>query len=471
MKRHTPKPSSVGFDYCEDCFAKQQKIDRLEERIKQLEAQLRYRDKKDKGPFFGSSTPSSKIPVKATSPEENRMKKGGAKIGHVGNGRKSVTEAMADQIIYQTVDIDKCPDCGEPLVYKETTLRSIVDSILNKAKNILIKNEVKRCPKCKKLVVTKYPVLPKNMYGNILISSSAIMHYLHGIPLKRIEEMWGDKVVEGSLIKSFHRVADIWKPAIEKLKEEYRLKPVKHADETGWRTDGASGYSWLFCADDISIFSFKNTRSSRVAADVLGQEKIPGVLVVDRYAGYNKSPCALQYCLAHLLRNLEDIGKEFPAVKEVQSFVSCLAPLLAGAMHLRGKPISDAKYYQSAQKLKDEIEKIIRAPAAHNSIKSYQDIFKDNAHRLYHWVTDRNIPADNNRAERELRPTVIARKVSFGSQSEQGALTRSILMTVIHTAAKRLKDQTPEEWFKQTLDAFSRDMTIDPSTLLPTSNT
>lgn len=39
------------------------------------------------------------------------------------------------------------------------------------------------------------------------------------------------------------------------------------------------------------------------------------------------------------------------------------------------------------------------------------------------------MPAENNLAERELRPLVIARKVSFGSQSDAGARTREILMT------------------------------------------
>ena len=63
-------------------------------------------------------------------------------------------------------------------------------------------------------------------------------------------------------------------------------------------------------------------------------------------------------------------------------------------------------------------------------------------HRLYHWVLDRRVPAENNYVERELRPTVIARKVSFGSQSENGATTRSVLMTILHTAAKRLKNQS-----------------------------
>ncbi|MCE5300818.1 MAG: transposase [Spirochaetia bacterium] len=47
------------------------------------------------------------------------------------------------------------------------------------------------------------------------------------------------------------------------------------------------------------------------------------------------------------------------------------------------------------------------------------------------------MPADNNPAERELRPLVIARKLSFGSQSDAGAGTREILMTVLRTLKKQ----------------------------------
>ena len=59
------------------------------------------------------------------------------------------------------------------------------------------------------------------------------------------------------------------------------------------------------------------------------------------------------------------------------------------------------------------------------------------------------MPADDNRAERELRPLVIARKLSFGSQSEAGARTREVLMSVLHTLRKRDADVTaafPRVW-------------------------
>jgi len=465
--RYYKSSPSLSLSYCKSCFEKQQHIDLLEQEVISLRWKLRYREEKDKEPFFGSSTPSSKLPFKKNSLEENTHNKGGAKIGHKGNGRKPISEDNANEIIDRFVEEDKCPDCGGKLEYKETILRSIVDVFLNKARNLLYKCEVKRCVNCNKTISNKPPVLPRNKYGNNLIANSVIMHYFHGIPLKRLENLWGKEVIEGNLIKIFHRLRDTWKPVISKLKQDYRESPVKHADETSWRTDGESGYVWLFCTDKVSIFNFKDTRSGKIAKDVLGTKKLPGVLVVDRYGAYNKSPCKIQYCFAHLLRKLEDIGKEFPDQREVQVFVSSLAPLLAEVMHLRSSSTPDSRYYKRTKKLQTKIRKIIRAPSEHPVIQNYQYIFRKNDHRLYHWVRDRNIPSDNNRAERELRPTVIARKVSFGSQSEEGAKTRSILMSIIHTASKRLKDKSLEEWFVWTLEQISKNPEIDPVSLLP----
>ena len=146
-----------------------------------------------------------------------------------------------------------------------------------------------------------------------------------------------------------------------------------------------------------------------------------------------------------------------------------LIPLLAEAMHLQSQPISDKQYYKRTGILHKEILKCIRSPAVHPAIQTYQDIFRDNKDRMYHWVKDRCIPAHNNRAERELRPTVIARKVSFGSQSLEGANTRSVLMSIIHTAAKRLGNdaQSVEKWFAETIEKLTNNPSVDPYSLLP----
>ncbi len=451
--------------YCKSCFEKQREIDKLEEEVKRLQAKLRYEEKKTKEGYFGSSTPSSKIPIKANSKDVDNP--GGAKNGHKGYGRKSVAEEQADRIEYLKVEEDKCPDCGSTLEKKETVDRTVIESVPVKVEKVLYKCEKKWCPRCKKTIQKKPNVLPKSLYGNQLIAKAATMHYGHGIPIGRVEAILGDNSPPGGLFNIFHRVAVIWESAILKLIEEYRLSSVKHADETGWRTNGHSGYSWIFCSEKISIFKFKDTRSAKIPHEIFGKEELPGVLVVDRYNGYNRIPIKIQYCYAHLLRKVEDLEKQFNDDSEVACFVGTFIPALVEAIHLRTQPISDEEYYRKAGLIKEEILKIVDSPAKHLGIKEIQTIFKENEYRLYHWVGDRKIPADNNRAERELRPTVIARKVSFGSQSEKGAKTRSILMTILQTAQKRLKNQTLEDWFKNALDVVVSNPTVDLFSLLP----
>jgi len=44
------------------------------------------------------------------------------------------------------------------------------------------------------------------------------------------------------------------------------------------------------------------------------------------------------------------------------------------------------------------------------------------------------IPATNNAAERALRPAVVARQISGGSRSDQGANATAILLSILRTA-------------------------------------
>ena len=449
--------------FCQGCFEKQIEIDRLKEEVCRLKDRLRYQERTAKEGFFGSSTPSSKIPIKPSSPEEQKRKQGGALPGHPGYGRKAVSASQADRI----VDIDTgdiCPECGGKLKgSKGRRPRTVIDIQPVNIKKILYRTSRKKCTRCGRIFQGKVPgVLPKSLFGNELLSYIAVQHYIHGTPLGRLEAQFGLGL--GSMIGALHRMGKLFGNVPDRLIKEYRQAPVKHADETGWRNDGRSGFSWLFCTNKISIFRFRNTRSSKIPLEVLGTKKLPGVLVVDRYNAYNKAPVTLQYCYAHLLRDVEDLEKEFPDHVEINCFVSTLAPLLVQAMRLRSQDISDRKFYRQALALKEKILEVVHSSAKHPGIQRIQDIFRNNAHRMYHWAENRHVPAENNLVERELRPTVIARKVSFGSQSDEGAKTREVLMTVLHTLKKHTSDFTAQ--FKSALDKLAADPSFDPHQLL-----
>lgn len=443
---------------CPFCHEKQQEINRLKDEIVCLKDRLRHRERKETDGFFGSSTPSSQKPVKANT-EEKPKKPRGAKRGHKGFGRKELAFSDADIVERVEGEREACPLCGNPLEAKGDDHRSVLDSRPVKAEKILYLLEKRWCRRCGKTFRAEPPgVLPKNLYGNQLMANAAVMHYLHGIPVGRVCEQLG--IGDGALLNIFHRMATLFSGIVPKLVEEYRQSPVKHADETSWRTNGKNGYAWLFATPKISIFLFKKTRSASVPREVFGKERVPGILVVDRYNGYNKMPCTIQYCYSHLLREVEDIEKEFPDQKEGMAFVSSVAPLLTLAMGLRRQPISDDQFYQQATEVKRQIKVFMESPAQHMAIRRIQDIFTENEGRLYHWASNRDVPPENNLAERDLRPTVIARKVSFGSQSDGGAYSRGVLMTVLHTLKKRDADAAAR--LKYTLDQLAKDMGSDP---------
>ena len=447
---------------CRGCIEKQLKIDRQQDEVKSLRRKLNYRDKKSKDGYFGSSTPSSKIPVKANSGKGKKKKKSGAKPGHKGHGRRGFTRREADRLIPVPVENKSCA-CGGTLHSRGSKRRSVLDLPPMKPEKLLYMLGRKQCTLCNAIVYGRAPgVLPGWLYGNSLVSQAAAMHYVHGIPMGTIEEMLG--LPRCALIDTFHDLAAIFEPVLPLLMQEFRYAAVKHADETPWRTEGQSGYAWVFYCDTVSLFLFRHTRSGDIPREVLGTEPLPGVLGVDRYSGYSRVPCKVQYCYEHLKRNLQDIVKQFSDDPEVKRFGRDVIGMLRNAMKLRGRRISDKRFYEKAADLKKKIKEAMEVDANHEAIRTYQEIFRDNEDKMYHWADDRRVPAENNRAEKELRPIVIARKISFGSQSPKGRNTREILASVLNTLAQRGHD--PAVALQEALDCLVEEPDLERYVLL-----
>ena len=453
---------------CKTCFDLRNKNDELKEEILRLKSALNTALKIPKKEASSAHTPSSRVDFKSNSKEESKAKRGGAKVGHKGFGRASADLKSADEVITLPM-AEICTDCQSQLKQKDVRQRTTIEAVPVIAKQVIFNCPRGFCPKCSKIYPSHPPVLKKCLYGNSLISQAAVLHYVHGITMGKVLNIFGENVSLGGLVDCFHRLGKIAENAKPFLIREYRNSLARHADETGWRTDGHSGYAWLFCTSLISIFEFRDTRSSRVAREIIGTEKLSGVLVVDRYGGYNKMPVDLQYCYAHLLREVEKLEKEFPDEKEISDFVSIFSMMLSQAMKLRGRDIIDKEYLSLAAILKSEMESTLSEDWKHLGIQRIQRIFHEKKDRLYHWVKSREVTAENNRAERELRPTVIARKVSFGSQSDAGAKTRSSIMSLLHTVKKRLKEKSLEEWLTESLNAIARDENINIASLIPSN--
>mgnify|MGYP001598512690 FL=1 len=403
-------------------------------RILELEKKLNIR-KGTENPY-GINTPSSRRVFRSNTTGENFAKRGGAVEGHKGYGRKAFSKDEADEVRYH----DKIPEqfCCEAPELLEIGLEhhSHIDFVPMKLKIVYDENRVMQCTHCgTKFTASTPDTLPKAKYSNQAIAMMAQEIYFHQVPIGVAARRF--KVNKGTYIGIMHRLAEYLHPLYFHLLEKIKECDFVHADETSWRMDGKSGYAWLLANDAFKIFLFRDTRSSQVPLEIFGNVDLDLILVTDRYCGYNPLKVKHQYCFVHIIRDLKKLTLEFSDDPEIKRFRSDLMPLLKKAIRLKKIKPSSGQYRIRAKKLKTDIMTICRQAANHPGVQSFQDIFRKNEDRLFQWVDHPDVPCENNYAERNLRPIVISRKLSFGCQSERGMKTREIIMSVLHTAYSR----------------------------------
>jgi transposase len=453
---------------CSGCKAKmseiyqlKRKVERQAKHIAALQKKLNATPRTINEKPFGPSTSSSRVAIKPGSAEENRQRTGGGTEGHTGHGRKPCANPDVTELIAVPC---QCLNCGGTVQADGGVReRTIQDIIPQRTVNRRILIETGSCIVCGKTVEVTVPgVFARAKYSNGLLATVACQHYVGG-------RTQGDvcaaaHIGMGAFNHAMHALAERLMPCMTPLRELFLLDPVRFADETSWREDGANRYTWLLSTLSVSLFLVGRSRATVVPMElfealVREARTAAGVLVVDRYAVYARLPVALQYCYAHLKRDVEQLEVQFPDHDEVKRFCRVLVRLLARAMGLRKRKISDRRYYQAAELLRQRIVAVCAAEARHPGIQGIQDIFRQNQHRLYHWVCDRRVPPENNYSERGLRPLVIARKLSFGSQSPRGSKTREVIMSVLHSLAKQGHD--PATRLTEALDALARDQKLD----------
>lgn len=408
---------------------------------------------------FGSSTPSSKIPVKANTAEDNRRKVGGQPKGHEGHGRKGVSEPD------EKIDLPKptCPVSHLPLLNCTARTRTVVHTV--PARCVTKQYTVYRgwCPACGCYHESEVPgVMPYFAFSNDLIAQTLVDHFGNGIPLGTLARR--ADVKKSALRSMAHRIAGMLEDGIPPLLEEFRSAPVKHADETTWSCDGKHGYAWGFFTPAVSLYRLRGTRGAAVATEVFGDGPHAGVLGVDRYAAYGKSwKGAIQYCLEHYKRNVGDLLEAEPDNGEYRKCIPHFLGLLKEAMTLRSR-FKGEEYNEESKRIRDDILAWIEQPVKDGKLKGYFDYMSEKRHRFFQWVEHPEVEAENNLAERRLRPLVVARKVCFGSQSEKGLKTRETLMSIIDTLKLRCDD--PVKKLSGVLDALARNRDSDVNALL-----
>jgi len=215
------KSKDYGVNNCEGCLEKQRIIDRQFEEIQQLKQKLNVNQRRLKDGFFGSSTPSSQIPLKSDSVAENQAKTGGGQLGHKGIGRQTFTFAEADEIRISEVSEENCPNCECRLSRQSSNKRAVYELEVERLRKVYYSIERKVCPKCRQTLSGKVAnVMPRMSLSNELIIEVAEQHYVLGRTLGQIAGRLG--VNYATLSDSLQRMGKIFEPSLERLKEDYR---------------------------------------------------------------------------------------------------------------------------------------------------------------------------------------------------------------------------------------------------------
>ena len=330
-----------------------------------------------------------------------------------------------------------------------------------------------RCPKCHgDIQTTPAPprICPGSAYSDEMILDVALTKYCDLIPIERYVSIAARRGVKGlppqSLIELTHHLAKFLKIIYDKIRAEILLSRVLHADETPHRMlegggDKSSWYLWGFSNSRASYFEIHDTRSGNIAYELL-VKSLCERLVSDVFSGYARAvrianeqrvkegkPLILNcYCNAHARRRFKQV--ETPYGEESEKFVALYAKIYRLNKMTKKWPHKILRLRRLMKPLFEQMKSLAEGLEGTISSKSVlwaaANYFLENYQELTLFLSDPDIPIDNNQEERELRNPVIGRKTWYGTHSVRGAETNAILFTLISSC--KLCGVNPREYFR-----------------------
>lgn len=360
------------------------------------------------------------------------------------------------------VTLSACPACGGQLSAagvewaSTTELPAVVQPPVRQFRVAL-----SRCRACGHRVRGPHPALAPDQagaraprVGERVMASADVLHYGRGVPLRKVPAvlgvLTGVRVTPSALTQDAQRRAEgSLGAAYEQLRVRVPEAAAVHTDDTGWRVGGAPAQLMVFETAAVTVYQIRARHRNEDVREVVPAE-YEGVLVTDRGRRYDAQELAgvrQQKGLAHIQRSLSDVVARQRG--KARACGTRLKGLWRQALDLwhdyhQGKRSGFAAHAQHLQaaltpQLRD---RPLKDPDNHRVLTELG--WHPDRGKLLRFLDDPRIEPTNNRAERALRPAVIARKVSQGSKTARGAQTFAAFTSVVRTLAKTGADSVVE---------------------------
>jgi transposase len=420
------------------------RVAQLEKLVEQLRAeleQLRRRGKRQAAPFSRDET-------------SNQRKRPGRKPGEgpFTNRPPPAPDEVTERIRVEPPTSCPCGGTVEAAGFEEVSNTDIPP--VPKPIVTVYRVPLCRCKKCGRVVRGRHPDVAEDQYGatahrvgDRAMAAAHVLHYGTGIPVRKVpevlKELTGISVTQSAITQdALRRAQQDVGDEYQKLRDKVKTRSVVHTDDTGWRVNGEPAQLMTFVSPQETVFQIRAQHRNEEVREVL-PETFKGTMVTDRGPSYDAKAfdhVNQQKCMFHALRSVDSAleGK----VGKARWFGETLKGLLQGALDLWHDFHDGAHllFKLKAPLLQEEVTEHLRPrklgdPDNQRLLNEFG--WHNERGNLLRFLSDPSIPTTNNAAERELRPAVIARKVSHCSKNDRGAHAHSAFSSILRTLKRR----------------------------------
>ncbi|MEO7912425.1 MAG: IS66 family transposase [Roseiflexaceae bacterium] len=385
-------------------------------------------------PFVKPNKPAPQEPKpkrKKRAPEHNQ-----------GRRRMTPTRSVSHAL-------DRCPTCdyllqGDSLDYS----REVIELPEPQPVEVIEHRIIKRfCPHCRPWHSPALDLTGQVLgHGRIGVRIASVVAFLAQslrLPIRRIQAylrvIHSLTISTGEVVELLHAVRRKLQAQVDALKTQARASPILHGDETGWRENGVNGYIWAFSTpgeDAVRYYEYDHSRGQAVVKRILDGH-FAGHLVSDFSCGYTAYAGKHQRCWVHLLRDLHALKEQHGNAADGVAWAQDVRALYDDAqtwLHEQLEPSVAAREQQYVMLVSRAHALGLRyAQVKASPCRALAKRLLRHEDELFQFVLIAGLSADNNLAERSIRPLVVIRKISGGSRSAEGTKTRMALASLFET--------------------------------------
>ncbi len=434
---------------CPGCRERDRIIAALEARIAELEARIAELERRlGQNSQNSSRPPSSDLPgtPRATG-EAPSTRKRGAQPGHPRHERPLVPPEQVDHS--EAVKPKTCDNCGgsllgddpDPLRHQVFEIPEIKPLVFEWQLHALL------CPRCGVLTRARLPEgVPTGAFSPRLQAIAAMLTGTYNVGRRTavsiMEDIFGVEMSLGAASACEAVVSEAVAKPVDEAKGFAENQAVAYVDETGFRQVTQRAWTWVLVTQFVTIFLVHLSRGRKAARKLLG--RFAGILTSDRWKAYDDWPVQRrQLCWAHLLR-------AFKAFSEVKGEAGRIGGELLSETHqmfhwwhrVRDGTLKRTTFQEYMGPVKKRIFALLEEGTAcgHSATEGTCIQILAFEPALWTFVHHEGIEPTNNAAERALRPVVLWRKRSFGSQSYRGSRFVERMMTVAATLRQQKRN-------------------------------